>query len=115
MHLLELGDLEALEGLALLEEDLRQGDDQAHPLLDLGPAEAGGLAAREPQGQASRLLPGERPEDDGEVDVIEDEDDNLHGGDEEHGLEGSVGSHVELLHVAEQGPGTLLSQPHSSQ
>ena len=44
--------------------------------------------------------PGEISEDDGVMYVMETEDDNLQGRDE-HGLEGSIGGHVELLHLVE--------------
>ena len=107
MEPLNLVPFRAVEGLALLVENLRHGDEQAQPLLDLHPVEARLLAAGKLQIhlESSRLLPSERPEDvqdDGEDDIYSDMIDNSHGRDKDLGLKSSISCHVQVTQVAQQ-------------
>ena len=49
MNLLKFVALRALEGFALVEEDLRDGDEKTQPPLDLHPGEPRGFATGELQ------------------------------------------------------------------
>ena len=107
MHPVHLVALRAVEGLALLVENLGHGDEQAEPLPDLHPVESRLLAAGKLQIhlESSRLLPSERPEDvrdNNDNGSNSDMIDNSHGRDKDLGLKSSISCHVQVTQVAQQ-------------